>query len=311
MHKHRLDDYRHRRARQIAQQQGDVISRPQIYACGITRWEVRAHIRARRWQRIGDQSISLHSGPITEVGWHWAAVFQGGPRARLDGASALIASGLKRYAIDRIRVSVPRGARVRRTRQFNIRQTRRWLADDQLPNGIPRARPAGAAVRAALWATSTRQATLVLTMAVQQGLTTPEDLAAAALLVRRDKRRELVHAVVNDLLSGATTLGEIDFIRECERRGLPMPSQQVLRRDAKGNYFLDVYWSEWGLVVEIDGIHHSWAENVVSDALRQNAIALAGDTVLRLPLLGFRVAPDDFFDQIAQALVQAGCPLVA
>ena len=311
MHKHRLDDYRHRRAQQVASQQGDVISRPQLYACGITRWEARAHIRARRWQRIGDQSIALHSGPIVEVGWHWAAVFQGGPRARLDGASALMASGLKRFSVDRIRVSVPRGARVRRTRHFNIRQTRRWLADDQVPNGIPRAKPAGAAVRAALWASSNRQATLVLTMAVQQGVTTAEDLAEAALLVRRDKRRELVHSVVSDLLAGSTTLGEIDFVRECKRRGLPTPSQQVMRRDDAGHYFLDIYWSEWGLVVEIDGIHHSWADNVVADALRQNAISLAGDTVLRLPLLGFRVAPDDFFDQIAAALIRAGCPLVA
>lgn len=166
-------------------------------------------------------------------------------------------------------------------------------------------------MRAALWASSNRQATLVLTMAVQQGVTTAEDLAEAALLVRRDKRRELVHSVVSDLLAGSTTLGEIDFVRECKRRGLPTPSQQVMRRDDAGHYFLDIYWSEWGLVVEIDGIHHSWADNVVADALRQNAISLAGDTVLRLPLLGFRVAPDDFFDQIAAALIRAGCPLVA
>jgi very-short-patch-repair endonuclease len=55
-------------------------------------------------------------------------------------------------------------------------------------------------------------------------------------------------------------------------------------------------------VVEIDGIHHAWAENVVGDALRQNCLAISGDTVLRLPLLGLRVCADDFLDQIEEAL---------
>jgi very-short-patch-repair endonuclease len=55
-------------------------------------------------------------------------------------------------------------------------------------------------------------------------------------------------------------------------------------------------------VLEIDGIHHTWVENVVGDALRQNSLAISGDTVLRLPLLGLRVCADDFFDQVEQAL---------
>ena len=45
----------------------------------------------RRWQLIGDQSVCLHNGPIEDGGHLWAAVFQGGPRAMLDGASALVA----------------------------------------------------------------------------------------------------------------------------------------------------------------------------------------------------------------------------
>ncbi len=288
-----------------------MLSRRQLYAAGITRWEVRAQVRASRWQTIGDQSVALHSGEVSELGLRWAAVFQGGPRARLDGVSALIACGLKRFSEDRIRVSVPRGARVRRTKLFNIRQTRRWVAEDQLSGGIPCARPDGAAIRAALWARTERQATLLLTMVVQQRLATAEQLAHQALLIRRDRRRAMVQEVVSDLLGGSTSLGELDFVKECRRRGLPTPSQQAVRRGRDGRYYLDIYWPEWHLVVEIDGIQHAWAENQVSDALRQNAISLQGDTVLRMPLLGFRVAPDEFFDQIAEALIAAGCPLAA
>ena len=203
-------------------------------------------------------------------------------------------------------MTVPRGARVRRTEQFDIRQSRRWSETDVVPVGIPRSRPPVAAVRAALWAVSDRQATLLLTMGVQQGIASAHDIGVELLRVRRDKRRRLLHALVLDLLEGAGSLGELDVARLLRRRGLPRPDRQVLRRDGPRRYHLDLYWQRWKLVVEIDGIQHAWAENIVSDALRQNALSLEGDTVLRFPLLGVRLAPDDFLDQIEAALVARG-----
>jgi very-short-patch-repair endonuclease len=300
-----------RRALRAAQKQGGVLSRRQLYALGVTRWEIDGHVRARRWQRIGDQSVHLGNGALSQAGELWAAVFQGGPRACLDGASALIAAGLERYEVARVRVSVPRGARIRRAKRFDIRQTRRWSADDIITVGLPRTRPATAAVRAGLWAKTDRQATYVVTLAVQQGIAAADDVGRELLRVRRDRRRGLLHAVVNDLLDGAKSLGEVDVGRELRRRGLPEPERQVLRRDDRNRYFLDLYWPRWKLVVEVDGMHHAWAENVVGDALRQNALVLDGDTVLRLPLLGLRLEPDAFFVQIEQALRDAGLPVAA
>jgi very-short-patch-repair endonuclease len=133
-----------------------------------------------------------------------------------------------------------------------------------------------------------------------------EGVGEELLRVRRDRRRGLLHAVVNDLLDGARSLGELDVGRELRRRRLPSPARQVLRQDSRGRYYLDLHWPDFKLVVEVDGIHHSWAENVVGDALRQNALVLDGDTVLRLPLLGLRLCPDDFFGQVEQALRAAG-----
>ncbi len=286
--------------------QGQVASRRQLYGLGITRWEIRGQVRARRWQLVGDQAVCLHNHVLDEEGHRWAAVFQGGPRACLDGAAALVASGLERFDQERIRVSVPRGARVRRNRRYDIRQTRRWSADDVVPFGIPRTRVPVAAVRAGLWALTDRQATYLLTLVVQQGLASPSAIGTELLRIRRDKRRALLHVVVNDLLDGGRALGELDVAAELRRRGLPPPERQVLRRDARRRYYLDLYWPAFGLVVEIDGIHHTWAENVVGDALRQNSLVLAGDTVLRLPLLGLRLQPDEFFAQIAAALRAGG-----
>ena len=84
-----------------------------------------------------------------------------------------------------------------------------------------------AGVRAALWARSDKQASLLLTMAVQQGLTTAERLGAQALSVKRDRRRILVTTVIADLLGGVRSLGEHEFARECRSRGIPEPSRQV------------------------------------------------------------------------------------
>ncbi|GAA1142726.1 DUF559 domain-containing protein [Nocardioides aquiterrae] len=297
--------------RRLAAEQGGVVSRRQAYELGVTRWEIRGAVRAQRWQLLNDQTVCLHNGDVSLAGHHWAAVLQGGPSAQLDGASSLIASGLRRFDVDRIRVSVPRGSRVRRTSRYDIRQTRRWSADDLAPGGIPRTRVEVAAVRAALWARNDKQATYVLTLVVQQGLARPETIGVELLRIRRDRRRLLLHAVVNDLLDGARSLGELDVGREMRRRGLPAPARQVLRRDRAGRYYLDLYWPDLRLVVEVDGIHHAWAENVVGDALRQNALALDGDTVLRLPLLGLRLEPDAFFAQVESAMLAAGWVRVA
>jgi very-short-patch-repair endonuclease len=293
---------RHARVTSLGRDQGAVVSRRQLYAAGVTRGEVRHEVRVGRWQPIGDQSVCLHNGEVKRLGHLWAAVFQGGPRACLDGEAALVAAGLERYDPERLRVSVPRGARVRRTPLYDIRQTRRWSAEDLVTVGIRRVRVPTAAIRAALWARTDKQAAYLLALVVQQGLATPEQLGADLLRIRRDKRRLFLHAIVNDLLDGARALGELDVAAECRRRGLPEPARQVLRRDGHGRYYLDLYWPEHRLVVEVDGIHHAWAENVVGDALRQNALVLDGDTVLRLPLLGLRLSPDDFFGQIATAL---------
>ena len=102
-----------------------MLSRRQVYAAGVTRHELVAHVRAGRWQTVGRQSVAVHTGELREGPMAWAAVFEAGPRAFLDGASSLKAGGLTKFDIDRVRVSVPRGARIRRIKGIDVRQTRR------------------------------------------------------------------------------------------------------------------------------------------------------------------------------------------
>jgi very-short-patch-repair endonuclease len=287
--------------------QSGVVSRRQLHRLGVTRWMIVANLRAQRWRLHGRQSICLHTGTLAASASRWYAVIESGPRAALDGISALEAAGLKGFeGPDSIRVSVPRGAPAVRRPGLMVRQTRRLQRSDVVGAGVPRVRVPVAAVRAALWAVSDRQAATILAMVVQQRLCRAADIGEALLAVRRHRRKTMLEAVVLDLIDGAQAMGELDFARLCRAHGLPSPDRQVVRRTSRGAVYLDAYWSAFRLVVEVDGIHHLKVSAVVSDALRQNDLALASDTVLRLPLLGLRVAPDDLMRQVRAGLVAGG-----
>ncbi|HYF72436.1 MAG TPA: hypothetical protein VD864_06425, partial [Nocardioides sp.] len=87
----------------LSRAQGSVVARRQLYVLGLTRAEVRWQIRARRWQQLGRHCVVTHTGPLTVEAQHWAAVLEGGPRAMIDGDSALVLAGLEHYVAARIR----------------------------------------------------------------------------------------------------------------------------------------------------------------------------------------------------------------
>lgn len=170
-----------------------------------------------------------------------------------------------------------------------------------LTNGIPRMRPDVAAVRAAHWAVSDRQAALVLCLAVQQRLVSNAALVLVAEGLNGQRRRTLIRRVARDLAAGAHSLGELDFACFCRRRGLPEPDRQVVVNAANGRLYLDARWTSIGLVVEIDGSQHRAGLALTDDNLRQNAVTLSGDVVLRIDLVGLRLCADLFLDQVCRA----------
>ena len=180
-----------RRIEALAEQQRGVLSRRQLYDAGVTRAEVRANVRAGRWRRVGNHVIAVHRASLSQGALHAAALLEAGPRAHLDGASSLIDAGLRGFEAGRIRVSVPRGTRMRRRRRgwFDIRETRRFDPAEVIDDPLPRSKNPVAAVRGALWAKSERQAALLLSMTVQQKFVEPDELGKAMLAIRRDKRR--------------------------------------------------------------------------------------------------------------------------
>ena len=285
-------------AAQLASAQCGAVSRRQLYAAGVPRWLVRLELRARRWQRSGRQTVVVHNGPLDVPTGRWVAVLEAGPRAALDGVSALQAAGLDVLTDALVVVAVPRGTRRRRIRGVRVRETRRYREQDIVRTGIPRTAPAVAALHAALWAVTDRQATYLLTLVVQQGLCRPAALSDAATAVRRHPRRRLVARVVLDLAAGSRSLGELDVARAMRRRGLPEPSRQAVRRRPSGTEYLDADFPDHDVTVEVDGVQHDLPEQRLADLVRDVVLATEGRTVVRIPLVAWRLDEEAVLDAL-------------
>lgn len=313
-------DRRFRQARlpELFAAQHGVVSRPQLYGAGLTRSQVRGEVSGGRWQRLGRQTLALHTGPLDDTALMWRAVFETGADCALDGVSALLMHGLDNFETRVVHVSVSKGTRYRRPSGVRVHETRRRKETDVevlglrvvKPDvgvlGLRVVKPEVAAVRAALWAASDRQAAFLVVLPVQQGLITPSALADAFTSVRRDKRRSFLKRVIADVAEGVRSMGELDFARSCRRRGLPAPTRQAVRRTSDGRAYLDVYWDQFGVVVEIEGIHHVLPGIAVADSLRQNRLTIDNDRVLRIPVLGLRIAEAQFLDQVEELLRRHG-----
>lgn len=205
-----------------------------------------------------------------------------------------------------IHVSTPKSARPRRPPGVVVHETRRRRPSDLALSKLPRVRPSIAAVRGALWAVSDKQASLLLVMSVQQRLTTPAQLAESLTSIKRHRRRRILTKVINEIAGGAQSTGEIDFLRLARDYGLPEPDRQSRRVTPDGIVFLDVEWTEYGVVIEIEGVHHQEADRVLADALRQNELTIDRSHVLRIPVVGLHTDPDRFLAQVARLLRAQG-----
>ena len=166
--------------------------------------------------------------------------------------------------------------------------------------------PAVAAVHAALWAVSDKQATYLLTLVVQQGLVRPSDLSDAATAVRRHRRRRLIAQVVLDLAAGCRSLGELDVARSMRGRGLPEPVRQVVRRRPCGNEYLDADFPAYQISMEVDGAQHDLPDQRLADLLRDLGLATDHRTVVRIPLVAWRLDEEAVLDALEGLFLSRG-----
>ncbi len=283
----------------LAEVHSGLAHRRDLRTAGVSRADVRSEVTAGRWVVAGRHTVVIGNGSPAGEGLWWQALWETGAGAALDGPCALLAAGLTGFTPDTIDVALPMANRWHRLDGVTVH--RRRDIGPTTGAALRRCTPEWATIRAAQWARTDRTAALLICLPVQQRIVSPERLLSAWATVARSPRRMFLDAVIRDVCDGAHSLGELDFAGMCRRAGLPPPRRQVVRTGPGGRIYLDVAWEDIGLVVEIDGGQHALALNPVDDALRQNEVSLSHEVVLRIPVLGLRLAPASFMDQVVRA----------
>lgn len=291
---------RHQLARQLATPHDGVVTLRMLMRAGLTRGQILVEIERGAWRKHGVHTVQVDDlGPRAH--W-WRALWESGRSSVLDGPTALIEAGLKGWEEPSIHVSVSNSAIVRDLEGVVHHRLRTVGPSHQ--TGLRRTASAVAVVRAAQWAQTDRAAATIVAMTVQQRLVRPEEVLARWVEVGYSARREVLDDVIQDVCAGAHSLNELDFARECRQRGLPEPTRQAVRTGPHGRVYLDVFWEEFGVHVEIHGAQHYAGTAVIDDALRVNDLGLRDRDLisLQIPVLGLRTQPEPFFRQIRQAL---------
>jgi very-short-patch-repair endonuclease len=171
----------------------------------------------------------------------------------------------------------------------------------------PRTTLARGIVDAAAWARCDDDARALVAAAFQQRLILDFEVDAVLAALSRSRRRGLVQETVRLAAKGAHAISELELVRICRRYRLPVPDQQVRRIAADGRCrYLDAYWKEWGLHVEVDGAWHLEVRSWWADMRRQNTLWIAGERVLRFPAWVVLHRPEEVAAQLGAALRTAG-----
>lgn len=222
--------------RSAADATGGVLTLAHLRELGVSYDETRAEVEAARWHRVGRRTISVVGPlPTSDEALGWRAVWDVGGDACLDGISSLLAWGLKRWTTDRVHVSVPRTARYHRVDGVAVHVLRR-RGRVVVASGVPRTPPEVAALRAAMWARSDREAATVLTIGVQQRIVHPARMLTAWGAIARCRRHALLSRLVPLVADGAQALSEIDFAELGRARGVARAGPPGGGEDSSGTW---------------------------------------------------------------------------
>jgi hypothetical protein len=266
---------------------------------------VRWRLDSGRWRRQYRGVLITHSGPATDEEALWAAVLGAGRLAVLGGMTAARLDGLAGFHDHRIHIIVPAARRVRTDMPGVVVHRSSVLGprDVHPVRQPPRTRIARSLLDAAAWMGTENGARAVVAAGVQQRLVRPGDLAAELERHQKLRRRSLIRVTLADVTGGAEALSELDFCRLTRRFGIPEPDRQVVRLDSTGRRrWLDGYWDEAQLIVEVDGLWHMDAATWWADMSRDNDLTVSGHRVLRFPAFAVRDHPAVVARQIKAAL---------
>jgi hypothetical protein len=118
--------------------------------------------------------------------------------------------------------------------------------------------------------------------ACQRRLSTPGRITAALASRNRARWRRDLDDAIAEVRAGVHSPLELRYLRDVERRhGLPRGDRQAVTTRRGTRQYADVRYTEYGVVVELDGVMAHLAEARRHDSRRDNANTLDGYQTLR------------------------------
>jgi very-short-patch-repair endonuclease len=262
--------------------QHGVLTREQALGVGISRHAIAAHIATGRWQRLHRGVFVTFSGPIPRAAQLWGAVLRVGDQAVLSHYTAAELWRLSDASSSSIHVSVPRQAGPLSAPGLVVHYSARLPAALHPARLPPQTTLEETVLDLADLAVSAEAAVAWPIAACQRRLTTPARIVDA--LGERGRvrwRRDLADAVT-ETRAGVHSPLELRYLRYVERRHrLPRGTRQALVIRGSRRQYLDVWYSDYGVIVELDGVSAHPAHSRQDDARRDNANTLSGNQTLR------------------------------
>lgn len=288
---------------ELIERQGGAVAREQLVAYGTSDGEVQAEIKAGRWQRLYWGVYYVHNGPVAREARLWGAVLRAGPGAMLSHSSAAEAYGLLPESTGPIHVMVPANRRVRGERDLVVHPS---IHAERALNRVlspPRSRIDETIMDLIDTSSFFSEAVGWVTRACGGRLTTAERLRSAIELRSRIRWRAEIQEVIKAVADGAQSPLEVHYLQDVERKhGLPSAIRQRVTQAGGRREYNDVHYEGYATTVELDGRLNHEGDHRFRDMRRDNALHIAGETVLRYGWSDIRDNPCGVAQQVAQVL---------
>ena len=289
-------------------QQG-VLTRGQAINAGLSRHAIAARVETGRWQRLHRGVFVAFSGPVPRTSQLWGAVLRAGEDAVLSHHTAAELWGLSDAPSASIHVSVPRQSGPLIIPGLVLHYSTRIQVARHPARLPPQAKLEETVLDLADISTSAEDAVAWPIKACQRRLTTPARIAGALEGRARMRWRGDVTDAIAVHRIGVHSPLELRYFRDVERRhGLPRGDRQVLVTRGSVRQYLDVRYTRYGVVVELDGVLAHSTENKNRDARRDNANTLSGYQTLRYGWAAVAYHPCETAIEIFTLLRRSGYP---
>jgi hypothetical protein len=290
--------------------QSGVITRRQAVGADLPTTLIDSRLRSGRWQQLQQGVYATFTGTPDRQALLWAAVLRAGPTAVLSHWTAAELFGLDDEPRGLIHVTVPTRRRTKPIRGAAIHHSNEVTSSRHPLLMPPRTRIEATVIDLTQLSRDFDQAFGWLSRSVGRGLTTEAHLLAAIDTRRRLRWRGELLTALTDLSEGAMSPLERQYVYGVERaHGLPAAKRQYKIVTDGLTRYLDNFYEDARLAVELDGRAAHPPERRWADSHRDNAHASIGIMTLRYNMLDCTQRACESAAQVAALLAARGVPV--